>query len=112
MITFSNIAHNLIIHRNNKHVIHMCQDSSEYTNNRLETGVRFPAGTGFLFSAASRLVLGSTQPPMLWMLGALSLGVKQLGCEADYSPTSSAKFKNVWNYTSIPPWIFMVWYFA
>jgi hypothetical protein len=35
-------------------------------------------------------------------LGALSLGVKQLGHEADHSPPSSAKV-NAWSYTSTPP---------
>jgi hypothetical protein len=32
-----------------------------------------------------------------------SLGVKQPGCEADDSPPSSVKVKNVWSYTSISP---------
>jgi hypothetical protein len=34
---------------------------------------------------------------------ALSLGVKRLRREADYSPPSSAEVKNVWSYTSTPP---------
>jgi len=29
------------------------------------------------------------------------------GCEADHPSPHSAKFKNAWNYTSIPPYIFM-----
>jgi hypothetical protein len=33
----------------------------------------------FLFSTASRPVLGPTQPPIQWVLGALSLGVKWPG---------------------------------
>jgi hypothetical protein len=32
--------------------------------------------------------------------GALSLGVKQPGCEADHSPPSSAEVKNSWSCTS------------
>jgi hypothetical protein len=36
-------------------------------------------------------------------IGALSLGVKWPGREADYSPPSSAKVKNMWRYTSTPP---------
>jgi hypothetical protein len=44
--------------------------------------------------------LGPTQPPIQWVLGALSLGVKQPGCEADNSPPSSAEGKNTWSYTS------------
>jgi hypothetical protein len=33
------------------------------------------------------------QPPIQWVPGALSLGVKQLGREADHSPSSSAEGK-------------------
>jgi hypothetical protein len=40
--------------------------------------------------------------------GFISLGVKQLGHEADHSPTSSVKVKNAWSYTTIPPYIFMI----
>jgi hypothetical protein len=45
------------------------------------------------FTTASRTVLGPTQLPIQWVPGDLSLGVKQLGCEADHSPPSSAKVK-------------------
>jgi len=31
------------------------------------------------------------------------LGIKQLGCEADHSPPSSAKVKNAYSYTSTHP---------
>jgi len=31
----------------------------------------------FLFATASRPALGPTQPPIQWVLGALSLGVKR-----------------------------------
>jgi hypothetical protein len=41
-----------------------------------------------------------TQPPIQWVPGALSLGVKRLGREADHSPPSSAEVKNAWSYTS------------
>jgi hypothetical protein len=40
---------------------------------------------------------------------ALFLGVKQLGCEADHSPPSSAEVKNVWSCTSTPQYAFMAW---
>jgi hypothetical protein len=49
---------------------------------------RFPAGAG-----VSRTALGPTQPPIQWVPGALSLGVKRPGCEADHSPPSSAEVK-------------------
>jgi hypothetical protein len=48
----------------------------------------------FLFSIASRPCLGPTQPPIQWVLGALSSGVKRLGREPNHSPPSSAEVKN------------------
>jgi hypothetical protein len=47
----------------------------------------------FLFTTASRTALGSMRPPIQWVPGALSLGVKRLGREADHSPPSSTKVK-------------------
>jgi hypothetical protein len=61
----------------------------------------------FLFSTSSRLAVGSTQPPIQWVPGVLSLGVKQPGHEADQSPPKSAKVKKMWIYTSNPPYAFM-----
>jgi hypothetical protein len=40
-----------------------------------------------------RMTVGPTHPPIQWVPGALSLGVKRLGHEADHSPPSSAKVK-------------------
>jgi hypothetical protein len=50
-----------------------------------------------------RMALGPTQPPTQWVLVALSLGVKQLGHEADHSPPSRAKVRNAQSYTSTQP---------
>jgi hypothetical protein len=47
----------------------------------------------FLFITASRTALGSTQPPIQRVPGALSLGVERPGREADHSPPSSAEVK-------------------
>jgi len=47
----------------------------------------------FLFTTASRIALGLTQPPIQWVPGASSLGVKCTGHEADHLPLSSAKIK-------------------
>jgi hypothetical protein len=47
----------------------------------------------FLFTVASRPALGPTQPPIRWVPGALSLGVKWSGRESDHSPPSSAEVK-------------------
>jgi hypothetical protein len=61
----------------------------------------------FLFSTSSRQVLGSTQPPIKWVPGVLSPGVKRPGNEVDHSPAASADTKEMWIYTSIPPYTFM-----
>jgi hypothetical protein len=56
--------------------------------------VRFPAGLGiFLFTTASRTALGPIKPPIRWVPGALSLGVKRPEREAGQSPPSSAEVK-------------------
>jgi hypothetical protein len=57
------------------------------------TEVQFPAWARF-FSTAFIPALGPTQPPIQWVLRALSPGVKRQGREADQSPTSSAEVKN------------------
>jgi hypothetical protein len=46
-----------------------------------------------LFTTASGTALGPTQPPLKWVPGALSLGVKRPGLEADHSSPSSAEVK-------------------
>jgi hypothetical protein len=63
----------------------------------------------FLFTTASRTALGPTQPPIQWVPGVLSVGVKRPGREADHSPPSSAEVKNAWRYTSTPQYVFMMW---
>jgi len=39
----------------------------------------------FLLATASRLALGPAQPPIQWILGAVSPGVKWFECKADHS---------------------------
>jgi hypothetical protein len=51
----------------------------------------------------SRTALGPTQPPIQWVPGALSLGVKRQGREADHSPPFSAEVNNARSYISTPP---------
>jgi hypothetical protein len=41
----------------------------------------------------SSVALGPTQPPIQWIPGALSLGVKRLGSETDHLPPSSVEVK-------------------
>jgi len=58
----------------------------------------------FLFTTASRPALEPTQPPIPWVpAGALSLGLKRQGREADHSPPSSDDVKNACSYASISP---------
>jgi len=73
----------------------------------------------FLPTTASRLDLGPTQPPIQWVLGALSLEVKWPGREADHSHPSSAEIRM---YGAVPylhhiscayvssGYVFMAWY--
>jgi hypothetical protein len=46
--------------------------------------------------------VGPNQPPIRWLLGALSLGVKTPKREADHTLQSSAEVNNSWNHTSTP----------
>jgi hypothetical protein len=57
----------------------------------------------FLFTIMSRTALVPSHSPTQLVVGALSLRVKQQGCEADHSPPSSANVGNAWSYTSIQP---------
>jgi hypothetical protein len=67
-----------------------------------------PGGVkNFLFSRSSRPPLRSTQPPIQWVPGALSLGIKRRGLEVDHSPPTSAEVKKMWIYTSTPTYAFM-----
>jgi hypothetical protein len=51
--------------------------------------------------------MSETQPPSQWLPGALSMGVKRPGREADYSSATSAEAKKIWIYMSTPPYMFM-----
>jgi hypothetical protein len=46
-----------------------------------------------LFFTSSRPALGSTKPPIQWVLGVFSPGPKPPGREADHSPPASAGVK-------------------
>jgi hypothetical protein len=58
-------------------------------------------GKIFLSFIASRTALGLAQPPIQWITGALSPGVKLPGREDDHSAPTSAT----------PPHVFMTWCF-
>jgi hypothetical protein len=61
-------------------------------------GVRFMAGEKILFSAL--LLDQFWGPPIQWVPGALSPGVKWPGREANHWIQASAWIKNLWNYIS------------
>jgi hypothetical protein len=71
------------------------------TSNGLDDrGVRVRVLVGSrIFSTLSGLALGFTQPPIRWVPGALSQGVKRPGREADHSPPASTEVKKMWIYT-------------
>ena len=71
-------------------------------------GVRFPAGARD-FSLLRSIESSCEVRPAYWVSGAISLGIKWLGFEADPSPPSSTTFKNVWNFTSITLYVFIAW---
>jgi len=56
----------------------------------------------------SRPALGPTRSPIQWVPGALSLGVRRPGCEADRSPPASAEVKEYvelyLHYPNTPLW--------
>jgi hypothetical protein len=61
---------------------------------RIIERVRFPAGDGnFSLYHRARTAVGPAQPLIHWVPGALSVGVKRQGREADHSPPSSAEVK-------------------
>jgi hypothetical protein len=69
-----------------------CRDGFVFVG--IGSRVRFPAGAGN-FSLYHRVQNGTGTHPASYPVvpGALSLGVKRPGCEADHSPPSSAEVK-------------------
>jgi hypothetical protein len=56
-----------------------------------------------IFSTSSRPALGPSQPPIQWVPGALSPGVKRQGRESDHSPSASSEVEKMRIYTFAPP---------
>jgi hypothetical protein len=55
------------------------------------------------------MALGPNQPPIQWVSGALSLGVKRLRREADHSPPSSAEVKECVELYLHSQYVFTAW---
>jgi hypothetical protein len=64
---------------------------AHHNSEQFRYNVDFKINTALI--TASRTGVGPTQPPIQWVTGALSLGVKRPGREADHSPPSSAEVK-------------------
>jgi hypothetical protein len=62
------------------------------------------SGKIFLLFKPPRPALGPIKPPIQWVLGAVSTGVKRPGREADHSSPYRADIKNG---AAIPPHFFM-----
>jgi hypothetical protein len=90
-------------------VCHLYVSHTQLTRLRAgRAGFESRLGQGlFVFATASRPVAGPTQPPIQWVAGALFLGLKRPGCEANRSPPSVIKVKNTWTHISTPLYIFM-----
>jgi hypothetical protein len=70
--------------------------------------IRFPAKARYFSLLHSfHIFSGPTQPPIQWVAGSLSPGVKRSDREADNSPPASAEVKKMWIYTSTPQYTFM-----
>jgi hypothetical protein len=80
---------------------------------KLTTHLGFDSRRGmgiFLFTTAPRTALGPLQPPIQWVPGALSLGIKLLGPAADHSPPSSTEVKECVELYIHSLYVFMAWY--
>jgi hypothetical protein len=66
-------------------------------------------GLGIFLFTASRTALGPTQPPIQWVAGALSLGVKRPGREANHSPHLVPRSRKRGTIPPLPQYAFMVW---
>jgi hypothetical protein len=66
-------------------------------------GVQFPAdATDFSLLHSVHMAPGHTQPPIQWVLEALSPELRRVGREARYSPQSSAEFRNCGDIHPLP----------
>jgi hypothetical protein len=68
---------------------------SDYGLDDRAIGIRSPAGPKDPLASVSRPALGPSQPPVQWVSGVLSPGVKaRPGRDADHSPPSGAEVNN------------------
>jgi hypothetical protein len=75
----------------------------EVVQDNLCTLVRFAA------EARGSTLLYIVQPPIQWLLGILSQGVKWPGCKVEHSLPSNTEVKNARSYYSTPSYASLVW---
>jgi hypothetical protein len=99
--TFLNREMNRRVH--NKHEIQLSRYSEWLWAGRLR-GRSLSLGRvkNISFFVSSIPALGSTQPPIQWVAGTFSPGVKRPGHETDHSLPASAEVKKSCVYTSTP----------
>jgi hypothetical protein len=56
-----------------------------------------------------KLALGAIEPPIQWVLEALSQQIKQLEHEVDHPSSFTDEVKKMWSHTSTPPYVFTAW---
>jgi len=73
------------------------------------TGINFLEGAVVFFFLCHCVQISSTAYPFSYPVRTRGFfpGIKKPGHEADHSPPSSDKVKNVWSHTSISQYIFM-----
>jgi len=80
-------------------MINFSEGSSVSIVTKLQVGR--PEKWFFLFATASRPLLVPTQPPLQWVSGSLSLGVKRPGRDSHFYLVPRSK--NAWSFTSTLP---------
>jgi hypothetical protein len=83
MVNISTAYFNIKSTLNFYHTVFLCFGRPEFDSRQRQEVSACPT--------ASRLALRPTQPPIQWVPGALSAGVKRPDREADQSPFSSAE---------------------
>jgi hypothetical protein len=61
----------------------------------------------FFYSTDVQRALLSTEPPIKWVWGAFSLGIKRSQYEADLSPPSNVEVKHGGSIHSLPQYVLM-----
>jgi hypothetical protein len=61
-----------------------------------------PSNIKCVMLCCPELISFNVAPPIPWILGTLTPGVKRPGLEAGHSPPSSAKDTNAWSYIPTP----------